>query len=130
MIIKNVTDKTTPKVAGFGRIWIEPGKQKEIPDQMAYVNEVDEFGKETGKRIVLPALTRMKELGMIDIIETARKKAEPSDDDAGKKKAEPTDGDTEKKDGDTSADRAAKKAEAAAKRAATRAANKAAAAAE
>jgi len=101
MIIKNVTDRATPKVAGFGRVWIEPGKQKEIPDETAYVDEVDDYGKPTGKRIVLPALTRMKDMGMIEIIETV------------------------KKAGETNADGTDKKAEAAAKRAAARAANKA-----
>lgn len=69
MVIKNITDKNTPKVVGVGNIWLAPGEEKFFPDDRLYVSEVDRYGKATGKKIVLPAIQRQAELGMISYTE-------------------------------------------------------------
>ena len=67
MIIKNTTDKKTPKVIGLGPYWIMPGEEKSIPDEFVYVREFDKFDRPTGRKILLPAVAVQKKLGMLEI---------------------------------------------------------------
>lgn len=115
MIIKNITGgrDVAAKVIGIGPIWLQPDEEKTIPDSMAYVDETDDEGRLTGKKVILPAIKAQERLGMIKITETkAEKKSKPVAEDLPKEPAVE--------------DEEAKKAATAAKRAATRAANKAA----
>ena len=51
MLIKNTSNQNTPKVVGIGPYWIEPGQERMIPDSILYVDETDDFGNKTGKKI-------------------------------------------------------------------------------
>lgn len=68
MIIKNTTDKKTPKVIGFGPYWIMPGEEKTIPDEFIYVREFDKFDRPTGRKALLPAVAVQQKLGMIELV--------------------------------------------------------------
>lgn len=65
MLIRNITNEKTPKVIGVGPYWIEPGEEKYVPDDILIVDEIDKFGKNTGKKVVLPALEIQVQLGML-----------------------------------------------------------------
>lgn len=127
MKIKNTTDKTTAKVIGIGRYWLQPGEEKDIPDKLLYTKELDDFGRETGRMVLLKSLRQQKADGMLSFAEPTQAKAPVQEEDNAKEDAdEPTDEPDPAAD-DSDADlEAARKAEIAAKRAATRAANKAA----
>lgn len=66
MLIKNTSNQNTPKVVGIGPYWIEPGQERMIPDSILYVDETDDFGNKTGKKIILPAVAVQKRMGLID----------------------------------------------------------------
>ena len=91
MIIKNTTDKSTPKVIGIGTYWLAPGEEKYIPNDFLYIDERDRYGKSTGKKIVLPAIQTQASLGMISYTEDRK---EP-------KKASKVEKEPEKETGDT-----------------------------
>ena len=109
MLIKNITGNSTKnaaKVIGIGNVMIQPDEEKVVPDSMAYFNEVDDEGRETGRKVVLPAIELQAKLGMSTYKETA-KKAAKAEEPAAEATAEPAEEDAPKK----AARRAAKKAE-------------------
>ena len=120
MKIKNTTDKTTAKVIGIGRYWLQPGEEKDIPDKLLYTKELDDFGRETGRMVLLKSLRQQKADGMLSFAEA---KAPAQEEDNAEGDIDEPDPATDNSDADLEA---ARKAEIAAKRAATRAANKAA----
>ena len=78
MYIKNITDvsndKIKPRVIGIHKdISLNPGEEKYIPDELVYIDEVDSFGRPTGKKSVLPALRAQERIGLIAIREELRK---------------------------------------------------------
>ena len=78
MLIKNITGNTTKnaaKVIGIGNVMIQPDEEKMVPDSMAYVNEVDDEGRQTGKKVILPAILAQAKMGMISYKETGKKPA-------------------------------------------------------
>ena len=78
MLIKNISDQKTPKVIGIGPYWIEPGQERVIPDVLLYIDETDDLGNKTGKKILLPSVAVQKRMGMIDYREdTPAPKQEP-----------------------------------------------------
>lgn len=127
MIIKNTTDKKTPKVIGFGRYWIMPGEEKFVPDELLYVQERDKFERPTGRKALLPAVAVQQKLGMLEIVKPTptQETAVPAADSA----YDLTGGEDEKSKEPEMTEDEKKKAEAAAKRKATREAKKAAEAA-
>ncbi len=80
MIIKNTTgtNGNAAKVVGIGPIWLQPDEEKIIPDSILYVNEVDDEGRETGKKIILPAIKAQERLGVIELKETVKPAATPA----------------------------------------------------
>ena len=70
MYIKNITDKTAPKPIGIGEYVIMPGKSENIPNEIAYIAELDKRGKKTGKTIILPSILVMAAHGQIEYKET------------------------------------------------------------
>ena len=118
MKIKNTTDKTTAKVIGIGRYWLQPGEEKDIPDKLLYTKELDDFGRETGRMVLLKSLRQQKAA-----LEVQLKELEVAKEDNAEGDIDEPDPATDNSDADLEA---ARKAEIAAKRAATRAANKAA----
>ena len=123
MKIKNTTDKTTAKVIGIGRYWLQPGEEKDIPDKLLYTKELDDFGRETGRMVLLKSLRQQKADGMLSFAEPTEAKAPAQEEDNAEGDIDEPDPATDNSDADLEA---ARKAEIAAKRAATRAANKAA----
>lgn len=79
MIIKNITDQEgkAPKVIGVGKFWLMPGEEKPLPDDALFIDETDDYGRPTGRRIVLPAIERQREMGMLSYKED-KKAAEPA----------------------------------------------------
>lgn len=78
MLIKNISDQKTPKVIGIGPYWIEPGQERLIPDNILYVDETDDLGNKTGRKIILPSIAVQKRMGMINYREeTPAPKQEP-----------------------------------------------------
>ena len=78
MYIKNITDvsndKIKPRVIGIHKdISLNPGEEKYIPDELVYIDEVDSFGRPTGKKSVLPALRAQERIGLIAIREEPKK---------------------------------------------------------
>ena len=127
MIIKNTTDKKTPKVIGFGRYWIMPGEEKFVPDELLYVQERDKFDRPTGRKALLPAVATQQKLGMLEIVKPApaQETVAPAVDSTDGLTA----GEDEKSKEPEMTEDEKKKAEAAAKRKAAREAKKAAEAA-
>lgn len=80
MIIKNTTGTkgNAAKVVGIGPIWLQPDEEKIIPDSFLYVNELDDEGRETGKKVILPAIKTQERLGMIELKETVKPAATPA----------------------------------------------------
>ena len=72
MKVKNITDKSTPKVIGIGSYWLAPGEEKYIPNDFLYVDEIDGYGHTTGKKIVLPAITSQAKLNMLTFEEDVK----------------------------------------------------------
>ena len=74
MIIKNITGgrDNAAKVIGIGPYWLQPDEEKNIPDSVTYVDEVDEEGHKTGKKIILPAIQAQVQKGMLQIKETKK----------------------------------------------------------
>ena len=113
MLIKNITGNTTKnaaKVIGIGTIMIQPDEEKLVPDSMAYVNEVDDEGHQTGKRVILPAILVQAKMGMITYKETEKKTAKaekPAEEPVAEEPAEESAEEAPKK----AARRTAKKAE-------------------
>lgn len=93
MVIKNITgngSKNAAKVIGFGTVILQPDEEKTIPDSLAYVDETDEEGRPTGKKVILPALKAQEKIGAITIKETVAKKtaaATPKQEQAGEEAA-------------------------------------------
>ena len=75
MLIKNITDKGSPKPIGIGDYIIMPGESVEIPDEIIYVNEFDRARRKTGKKIILPSVILMAGLNQISYEETKVRKA-------------------------------------------------------
>lgn len=126
MRITNTTDKNINggvKVLGFGEVSILPGDTKEIPDNVAYINEVDARGNLTGKKIILPAIRTLARMNQITFVEDHVPATAPAPAPAEVPEKEKAGNDVPEASVED------KKAAAAAKRAATRAANKAAKAA-
>lgn len=123
MKIKNTTDKTTAKVIGIGRYWLQPGEEKDIPDNLLYTKELDDRGRETGRMVLLKSLRQQKADGMLSFTEPTDAKAPAQEEANAEGDTDEPDPATDNSDADLEA---ARKAEIAAKRAATRAANKAA----
>lgn len=76
MLIKNITGnsvKNAAKVIGIGNIMIQPDEEKVIPDKLAYVNELDDEGRETGNKVILPGILLQAKLGMLTYKETGKK---------------------------------------------------------
>lgn len=72
MRIKNIV----PKPIGIGSYIIMPGETKDIPNDVAYVNEYDKDGKKTGRKIILPAIVLLDGLGQIAYVEDVVKNEE------------------------------------------------------
>ena len=72
MRIKNIV----PKPIGIGNYIIMPGETKDIPNDVAYVNEYDKDGKKTGRKIILPAIVLLDGLGQIAYVEDVVKNEE------------------------------------------------------
>ena len=79
MRIKNITDKSAPKPIGIGDFVIMPGETKEVPNEVAYIDEFDKNGKKTGKKVVLPAIVLLDGLGQIAYVEDVVKPEEAND---------------------------------------------------
>ena len=75
MLVKNITDKGSPKPIGIGNTVIMPGETAEIPEEVAYVDEFDKLGHKTGKKIIFPSIILLEGMNYITYTET--KKAEP-----------------------------------------------------
>ena len=71
---------------------LQPDEEKAIPDALAYVDELDDEGRPTGNKVILPALKAQERLGAITIKETKKavKKEEPKEEPV----AEPAEEDT------------------------------------
>lgn len=76
MRIKNITDKTAPKPIGIGSYVIMPGETKDVPNDVAYINEFDANGQKTGRKIILPAIVLLDGLGQIAYVEDVVKAEE------------------------------------------------------
>ena len=70
MLIKNITDKFTPKPISIGKIVLMPGESIDVPDETVYVDEFDRVGKKTGKKIILPAIVLLAGMDQITYEET------------------------------------------------------------
>ena len=71
MLIKNITDRTSPKPIGIGNTVIMPGVEEYVPDSVVYVEVFDKMGKRTGKRI-LPAVVTMAAMHQLEYKETPK----------------------------------------------------------
>ena len=69
MLVKNITDRNTPKVIGVGHVWLQPGEEKYVPDTGLYANEVDQYGKLTGKKVIINSIMNQVRLNMLEIVE-------------------------------------------------------------
>ena len=78
MLIRNITNKSTPKVVGVGHMWLQPGEEKYVPDDGLYVDEVDQYGKLTGKKVIINALKNQVRLNMLEIVEDKQEDKEES----------------------------------------------------
>ena len=74
MIVKNITggSDNAAKVIGIGPYWLQPDEEKTIPDSLVYVDEVDDEGRKTGKKIILPAIQVQVNKGMLKLKETKK----------------------------------------------------------
>ena len=70
MLIKNITDKTSPKPIGIGDVIIMPGDEAFVDDSVAYVNEVDRANRKTGKKVILPSIILLAGMNQITYEET------------------------------------------------------------
>jgi len=134
MLIKNNTAKNGTKVLFFGQHRLMPDEEKNIPDEVLYEMELNEFGRPTGKKRLLPSIKSQIRLGIITVAETpapVKKAPKPAAEEPAVstepvvEEAVPEQPAEESPAGTPEEDAEAKKAAIAAKRAATRAANRA-----
>ena len=76
MIIKNTTDKSTPKPISIGTYVIMPGEECNVSDDVVYVDEFDRLGKKTGNKKLLPAVVLLAGMNQISYEETKQEEVE------------------------------------------------------
>ena len=72
MLIKNITDKFTPKPISVGNTIIMPGESCDVPDEIAYVDVFDRLGNKTGKKTILPSVVLLAGMNQITYEETKK----------------------------------------------------------
>ena len=72
MLIKNITDRSTPKPISVGTYILMPGESENVSDNVAYIDEFDKFGNKTGKKKILPAIILLAGMGHITYEETKK----------------------------------------------------------
>ena len=75
MVIKNITNTSAPKPIGIGNVVIMPGESAEIQDELAYVDELDNSGKKTGKKVIIPAIVLLAGMNQISYTESRKRQA-------------------------------------------------------
>ena len=64
------------KPVGVGKQYCLPGDEMHVQDKDAYCKIFDEYGKDTGKKQILPGLQAMERMGLITIKAEKAAKAE------------------------------------------------------
>ena len=72
MLIKNITNDRSPKPIGIGDYVIMPGESVDVPDEIAYVDEIDKSKRRTGKKVILPAIILLSGMNQITYEETKK----------------------------------------------------------